>query len=277
MINTGYKIPYLMKKPVVFPLDGIPLDSIVRANSLVRLLRDFTLPVATVVNVTDGSAHSLFLDGVTISDSSISAIGADVRISDIHCQVGSGIDISQPTLSSMPDISIGGTIQKEASGIVVGSKTRLSGISMLVDSYTVPKNYTQISIWASVPSTPVGTKFPSYGVGAYINKQSANQMQTTSYGTTNTALNLTATGVDSSIGTVHTMAHDDDVGEYNIYLNELSNSTTVSANRRVAYTPATNYVFYSGGADWMCIADIMLDGTEYAEIVHNRLLKIFYP
>ena len=278
MISTGKSIPYILKTPTFYPLDGIPLASIVRANSLLRLLSDFALPIATAVDVSDSSVHSLFLDDVTISDASISAIGTDVRISDIHCQVGSGIDISQGTLANMPDLNVSGVIQKEATGLVACSKISV-GQTMSINSYTIPKNLTQISVWAGNVSPYVGSgpllSFSLSGGQGYRHKQVNNQFQATSYGTTSTAINPNGVGIDYTKGVVQTMAHDDDAGDFNVYFNTQSDYLSVSSGRCTPVT--TTGLFMNGGNNMKCLADIVLDGTEYAEIVHNRLLKIFYP
>ncbi len=279
MINTGYKIPYLMKKPVVFPLDGIPDSDIIVDAALFRLYSDYNGRIAETLNTTDGTYSDVSLGSNDfLTPSNILSYGNDLAMSKMYSQKKT-INVTQGTIANMPILAIGGTAQVNSLGMVAATKT-VSTQLMTLDSHTTPADFTHITVLVKDTATS-GTRDGSWVSLKYYNQfWTGNDTRQLFYtAPLKTQLNAISSydhqaGIVSTMGSVNNGANNDFI----FLTNEDKNEYTLAGNR--VSTPNTAYFMRLQGGTfetYKCLCEIKLAGSQYAEIVHNRILRLFTP
>lgn len=267
---------------VRYPLEGIPSGLIVRDNALFKLYESYTGSFVEVVN-TATSVQTILSFGANdfIDETSLLALGSDITISAIKSQSGNGIELKQTVAVRRPMLVSSGVAYKNLKGIIGARKT--SGIDRYfnIDNFSLPRNFTQISVWMSTTSPYAGSQaFKSYvdngaATYGYVNKQNGNIQTVASYGTSLTQVNNLHNGDYTNI-LVSTVYHDDVNGVVGSLINEDKViQTGLSTGRRTTPSALASRLAFYQGENWMYFGDILLDGVEYAEVIHKRILKMF--
>ena len=140
MISTGKSIPYILKAPIPFPLDGIDPSTFVYGGGFIQLLADYSGAAIRIRRSSDNAETDIgFTDGI-VSPAEVEAFGSDCFLATIYDQVGTGVNWTQTTQANQLTVVKSGTAVQTQYG-VVGALNEVGFFDCTTSNITYPKDF----------------------------------------------------------------------------------------------------------------------------------------